>query len=110
MTLSRSFSGSKPQRGEDRIVGGRSGLRVDPVLHACEAFRRLMDIVALRDVREGFEQLLETILAAEPSRRRSAADAAPRRARHRYYPSVLSHARAFPHGIATRNHRLAVAG
>ena len=55
MKLWPPFSGSKPQRGEDGVGGGRLGLPLDPLLDAHEPFGRLMDVVAVGDVGEGFE-------------------------------------------------------
>lgn len=111
MTLSRLFSGGKPQRGEDRVGSGRLGLRPDPFLHTGEAFGRLMDVVPLDDVGEGFEELIETFRAAGcgPLGTADAAGAAAPRAYHRHPSSVLSHANAFPLGIPARveNHPIA---
>ena len=47
-----AFPGSKPQRGEDRVGGGRLGLPLDPVLYKGEALGGLMDVVPLGDVGE----------------------------------------------------------
>jgi hypothetical protein len=64
MKLWRSFSGSKPQSGEDGIGGGSLGLPPDPLLDLGQPLGGLMDVVAVGDVGEGFEQLLETFVAA----------------------------------------------
>lgn len=101
MTLSRLFSGGKPQRGEDRVGGGRLGLRPDPFLHTGEAFGRLMNIVPFGDVGKGFEQLIETVFAAG-RRPRGTAGTAARCADYRHPSSVMSHANAFPLGIPAR--------
>lgn len=103
MTLSPPFSGSKPQRGEDRIGGGRLGLPPDPVLHPGEAFGGLVDVIAVGDVDEGFEQLLEAFGAAEHWRRHRSARAA-RRAHDRWHPLVVLHPTAFLRGSARIRH------
>jgi hypothetical protein len=102
MTLWPPFSGSKPQRGEDRVGGGRLGLPRDPLLDPREAFGRLMDVVAVGDIGKGFEQLFEAFGA--PEGRRRLGHPASRRAHNRSRASVSSHPSAFPCGSA-RIHR-----
>jgi hypothetical protein len=96
MTLSLPFSGSKPQRGEDRVGGGRLGLPPDPVLHPREAFGGLMDVVAVGDVDKGLEQLFEAFGAAKDRRRTGRS--ASRRAHHRPHCSISLHPSAFLRG------------
>lgn len=111
MTLWRSFSGSKPQSGEDRVGGGMIGLTPDPFLDARQSFRGLMDVVAVGDVGERFEQLLETFVAAEHRRGRGFdAGAASRSPRRRPYPVVLIHPSAFPRGCLAATQSPPVAG
>lgn len=102
MTLSLPFSGSKPQRGEDRVGGGRLGLPPDPVLHPRQALRCLMDVIAVGDVDEGFEQLLEAFGAAKDWCR--IGRSASRCAHHWPHYSVSPHPNAFLRGPA-RIHR-----
>ena len=102
MTLSPLFSGSKPQRGEDRVGGGRLGLPSDPVLHSCEPLCGLMDIVAVGDIGEGLEQLFETLGAAKNRRRTD--HPASRRAHHRPHCSVSPHPSAFLRGPVRIRH------
>lgn len=113
MTLSPPFSGSKPQlsrskpqRGEDRIGGGRLGLPLDPVLDPRKALGGLMDVVAVGDVDKGFEQLFEAFGAAKD--RYLVAGSASRRAYHRPHCSVSPHPSAFLRGPA-RIHRISAA-
>lgn len=106
MTLWRYSLGGKPQSGEDRIGGGATGLRVDPFEHAVKAFGGLVDVVAVGDVGEGFEQLFEAFGPAETCRgRRRMIGPAPWRARLRPYSCVMTHPSAFSRGgsAATRN-------
>ena len=109
MTLLRSFSGSKPQRGEDRIGGGPFGLPPDPLLDAGQALGGLMDVVAVGEVGEGFEQLLKAFVAAEDRGGCRMAGAASRRAHGRPHFFDLFHPSAFPRGIpaAIQNHPIA---
>ena len=107
MTRSRSFSGGKPKRGEDRVVGGRSSLVVDPFLNPREAFGGLMDIVAIGDIGECFQQLFEALGAAESGR---PGGAATRRASGWQHSLVVSHLAAFPHGIPARTRSHFAAG
>ena len=93
MTLLRSFSGSKPQGGEDRIVGGPISLTLNPFLYTRQALGGLMDVVAI-DIREGLEQLFKAFGPAKDGRRRVAGTAS-RRARRRPQSLVLTHPTAF---------------
>ena len=108
MTLLRSSLRSKPKCVEDRIGGGTIGLTLDPLLHPRQAFGGLMDVVAI-DIREGFEQLFETLGAAENGRRRVAGSAS-RRARRRPHSLVLTHPTAFPRGCSVATQSPPVAG
>jgi hypothetical protein len=101
MTLLRAFSGSKPQRGENRIGGGHFGLLPDPFLDPGQAFSSLMDVVAIGDVDKGFKQLFKTFVAgrAWPGREGGSAS---RRAHDRSHFVCLSHPTAFPRRIRTR--------
>ena len=110
MTLSRCSLRSKPQRGEDRIVGGGRRLAIDPGLHLRQTLRGLMDVVALGDVGERFEQLLKTGIALRGRRGSRGADTAPRRAHDRPHFFDLSHLSAFPSGFASMNRDLLAAG
>jgi hypothetical protein len=103
MTLLRSFSGSKPQSGEDRIGGGPISLPLDPLLYPRQALGRLMDVVAI-DIGDGFEQLFEAFVATEDRRCRIAA-AASRRARRLSHSLEMTHPTAFLRGcsVATQN-------
>jgi hypothetical protein len=109
--LLRSFSGGKAPTGEDRIGGGFFGLPDDPVLHSGEAFGRLMDVVAVGDVGESFEQLLEAFASVQG---RSAigvsvADRAARRSHGRENFFDVLHPRAFPYGIRASILKLSLA-
>jgi hypothetical protein len=84
MTLSLPFSGSKPQRGEDRVGGGRLGLPPDPVLYPRQSLGGLMDVVAVG--------------AAKDQRRTGRS--ASRRSHHRPHWSVSPHPSAFLRGSA----------
>ncbi|HWB51604.1 MAG TPA: hypothetical protein VG651_21020 [Stellaceae bacterium] len=112
MTLSPPFSGSKPQRGEDRVGGGRLGLPPDPFLHPGETLGGLVDVVAVGDVDNGFEELLEAFGTAEARRRRFRT--ASRSAYDRPHPCCVPHPTVFPRGVfpsgSARIHRLSVAG
>jgi hypothetical protein len=57
-----SYSGSKPQNVEDGIGGGSLSLATDPLLHIGQAPGSLVDIVALRDIGDGLDQLLEAFV------------------------------------------------
>ena len=97
MTLLRFFSGSKPQRGEDRIGGGPLGLLSDPLLDPGQALGGLMDVVAVGDIGKRFEQLLEAFGTSKGRRR--PAGAASQRTHERPRSFALSHSSAFPRGI-----------
>ncbi|HTW53882.1 MAG TPA: hypothetical protein VME45_18480 [Stellaceae bacterium] len=98
MTLSRYFSGGKPQSGENRIGGGMIGLTPDPLLDPRQTLRGLVDVVALSDVDKCFEQFFEAFGAAKDCRAGgSPARAAAGRARRRPQSLVLTHPSAFPH-------------
>jgi hypothetical protein len=99
MTLLRSSSGSKPQRGEDRIGGGQFGLLLDPLLDPGQAFGGLVDVVAIGDVDKGFEQLFKTLVAGAVWRRCSEGGSASRRAHDRPQFFDPSHSPAFPRSI-----------
>ncbi len=107
MTLLRSFSGGKPQSGEDRIGGGPIGLPFDPLLDPRQALGGLMNIIPV-DIGEGLEQLLEAFGATEDCGRRIAGPAS-RRTRRRSHSLVLTHPTAFRCGcsVATQNHPVA---
>lgn len=49
------------QIGKDRIGGGDCGLVANPLLDQRQPACRLMDVVPIKDVAEGFEQLFETV-------------------------------------------------
>jgi hypothetical protein len=106
MTLWRFSSGGKPQRGEDRIDGSRSGLPFDPFLNLRQAFRCLMNVVPIGDIGKGLKQLFETFAAIQRWTGDRVAGAASWCAHHRQHSFLLSHSRAFPHvflaGIQTR--------
>jgi hypothetical protein len=110
MTLSRYFSGGKPQSGEDRIGGGMIGLPPDPILYSRQPFGGLMDVVAVGDVGEGFEQLFEALGAPEHRRGRRLAGTATRRARRRPHSFVLTHPSAFPCGCSAATQSPSAAG
>jgi hypothetical protein len=102
MTLSRSYSGGKPQRGEDRIGGSRRGLPFDPFLNLRQTFRCLMDIVPIGDIGKGLEQLFEACAAIQRWTGDRMAGAASRCAHHRQHSFLASHSRTFPHDFAAR--------
>jgi hypothetical protein len=110
MTLLRYFLGGKTQSGEDRIGGGTIGFSLDPILHPRQTLGGLMDVVAIREVGERFEQLLETFGAAEEGRSRHIAGPASRRARRWPHSLVLTHLSAFPLGCSARTQSPSVAG
>ena len=111
MTLSRYFSGGKPQSVEDRIGGGMIGLAPDPLLYPRQTLGRLVDVVAVGDVDKGFEQLLQAFGAAEHRRgRRRLAGTASRRARRRSHSLVLTHPSAFPLGCSAATQSPPIAG
>jgi hypothetical protein len=99
MKLLRDFSGSKPQRGEDRIGGSLLGLPPDPVLDPREALGGLVDVVAVGDVDNGLEQLLEALGATKGRAGRFAARAAARRVYRGPHAIDLSHPSAFSRGF-----------
>ena len=68
MKLSRSSRG-KPQNVEDRIGGGSLGLPPDPILYPGKPLRSLMDVIAVGDVDDGLNQLLETFVPGRDHRR-----------------------------------------
>ena len=109
MTLSRT-SGSKPQRGEDRIGGGPFRLPRDPVLDPGEALGSLMDIVAVGDVGERFEQLLKAFAAAPYRYRGRRNGPASWRAHDRPLSLDVFHPSAFPRNIPAPAQSLPVAG
>jgi hypothetical protein len=110
MTLCRPFSGSKPQRGEDRIGGGSLGLTPDPFLHAGKTLGGLMDVVAVGDVGERREQLFETLATAENRAAGRMAAAAPRCAYDRLQLVDLIHPSAFFRAIPAATQIRPVAG
>lgn len=110
MTLSRYFSGGETQSGEDRIGGGVIGLPFDPLLHSCQTLGGLVDVVAVSEVGECFEQLLEAFGAAEDSRRYRIGRTASRRTPGWPHSLVLSHLSAFPLGCSARTQGPSVAG
>jgi hypothetical protein len=110
MTLSRYFSGGKPQSGENRIGGGMIGLTPDPLLNSRQALRGLVDIVAVGDVDKGFEQFLEAFGAAEDRGNGFFARAALRRSRRRPQSLVLAHPSAFPRDCSAATQNPSVAG
>lgn len=109
MTLLRSFSGSKPQRGEDWISGSLFGLAPDPILNPRQSLGGLMDIIAFGDVGDGLEKCFEAFATVHRRAGRRRADAAARRARRRSSSVDLSHPSAFPRGVpaAVQSHFLA---
>jgi len=109
MTLLRSSSGSKPQRGEDRIGGGHFRLLPDPFLDPGQAFGGLMDVVAVGDVEKGFEQLFKTLAEGAAGRGCGEGGSASRRAHDRSQFVCLSHPSAFPRSIAARAPTLDIA-
>jgi hypothetical protein len=110
MTLWRFSLGGKPHCGEDRIGGSRSGLAFDPFLNLRQTLRRLMDIVSIGDVGEGFEQLFEAFAAVRRWTGDRIAGVAARCAHHRQHSSLVSHSRAFPHDFPVRIQTRPVAG
>ena len=109
MTHSRYFSGSKPQSVEDRIGGGAIGFPLDPLLHPRQPLGRLMDIVAVGEVGECLEQLLEAFSAAEDSGAGCIARTASRRPRRRPRLLMLTHSSAFPRGCSSGTQSRSVA-
>jgi radical SAM superfamily enzyme YgiQ (UPF0313 family) len=63
MKLSWASSGGETQNGENRIGRGRLRLARDPFLHTGQTLGGLVDVVAIGDVGEGFEQLFEALVA-----------------------------------------------
>ena len=63
MKLSWASSGGETQNGENRIGRGRLRLARDPFLHTGQTLGGLVDVVAVGDVGEGFEQLFEALVA-----------------------------------------------
>ena len=112
MTLSRYFSGSKPQSGENGIGGGPLGLPFDPVLNSGQSFGGLMDVVPVSDVSEGFEQLLEAFGAVQErcGHRIAVAGSASSYAHYRRRFFDVSHPRAFLRGIPVLTQSLSIAG
>jgi hypothetical protein len=112
MKLLRAFSRSKPQPGEDRIGGGLLGLPLDPVLYPGQAFRRLMNVVAIGDVGKGLKQLLKALALVQNGRgcRMAVAGGASWRAHGRQNFFDVVHPRAFPRGIPTQIQNLSAAG
>ena len=109
MKLSRSFSGSKPQCGEDWISSSLFGLAPDPILNLRQSLGGLMDIIAFGNVGEGLEKRFEAFATLHRRASRRLADAAARRARHRSSSVDLSHPSAFPRGVpaAAQSHSIA---
>lgn len=110
MKLWRSFSGSKPQSGEERIGGGSVGLSPDPLLDARQALGGLVNVVALGDVGEGVEQRVEAFAAGQRRSGRRIFAAAARRPYDRPHPVDLSHPGAFPCGVPAATQSRPVAG
>lgn len=111
MTLWRYSSGGKTQSGEDRIGGGAVGLSIDPFEHAFEAQSGLVNVVAVGDVDDGFEQLLQAFSAIRRFREpRRSAGAATRRAQLRPHSLVLTHPSAFPRDCSAATQIPPVAG
>ena len=110
MTLSRYFSGGKTQSGEDRIGGGAISFPLDPFLHSRQTVGGLVDVVAVSEIGECFEQLFEALGAAEDRGGRRIAGAATRRAGRWPRSLVLSHLSAFPLGCSARTQSPSVAG
>jgi hypothetical protein len=54
-------SSDELQVSENRISGGALRFVVDPLLHQRQPMGRLMDIVAVDDIAEGLQELLETL-------------------------------------------------
>jgi len=108
MTLLRFFSGSKPQRGEDRIGGGPLGLLSDPLLDSGQALGGLMDVVAVGDIGERFEQLLETFATSKGSRRPASAASPRTHEQPRFF--AFPHSSAFSRGIPAVVQSLPAAG
>lgn len=105
MTQWRNSLRGKPQRSEDRIGGGAIGLRVDPFQHSGQTCGRLMDVVAVGDIDEGFEQLLEAFCLTRVSGRRHQIAGTAARCADLRHSFVLTHPSAFPHGcsVATQS-------
>lgn len=110
MTLLPYFSGGKTQSGENRIGGGAIGFPLDPLLYSRQTLGGLMDVVAIREVGERFEQLLEAFGAAEDGGGRRIAGPASRRQRRWPHFLVLTHLSAFPLGCSARTQNPPVAG
>ena len=108
MTLLRFFSGSKPQRSEDRIGGGPLGLLSDPLLDSGQALGGLMDVVAVGDIGKRFQQLLKAFATPKGSRRPAGAASPRTHERPRFF--ALSHSSAFPRGIPAVVQSLLAAG
>ena len=109
MTLSRYFSGGKPQSGEDRIGGGAIGFPLDPLLHLRQPLGGLMNVVAVGEVGERFEQLFEAFGATEDGTGRIVGPTSWRARRRRHW-LVLTHSSAFPHGCSSGTQNPSVVG
>jgi hypothetical protein len=99
MTLLRSFSGSKPQPGEDRVGGGLLSLATDPFLDSGKALRGLVDVVPVGNVGKRFEQLFQALVARARRGGCGVPRSALRRAPDQPHFFDLSHPNAFPRGI-----------
>ena len=77
-------SGGKLQSVEDGIGSGSFRIPADPFLHARQPCGGLMDVVALSDVDNRFEQLFDALFAFAERPAHGHATRAPRRAR--YWP------------------------
>jgi hypothetical protein len=91
-------SGSKRQNVEDGIGSRPLGLLPDPFLDVSQPFGRLMDVVALGDVRYGLDQRFETRVPSGDRTTNLNTRATPRHANYRARSIDLSHPIAFPRG------------
>jgi hypothetical protein len=96
MKLPRNGSGGETQSGENRVGRGPFRLATDPVLDERQSLGGLMDVVAVGDVGERLEQLLEAIGAAADGRVRRQTGSASRDARDRPQLVEFFHPVAFP--------------
>jgi hypothetical protein len=110
MTLWRSSLRGKPQSGEDRIGGGAIGLGVDPIQHMAQTCSRLVDVVAVGDIDESFEQLFEAFGPAKVSGRRHWASCPAAWCTDFPHSFALIHPGAFPHGSSEATQALHLAG
>jgi len=100
MKLFGDCSGKKLRTGEKRIGSGLLGLPSDPILHEGQSFSRLVDVVALGDVRKRVEQGVETLVARECARESQPTRAYSGHTKSRARSNDLCHATAFPLGAA----------